>query len=277
MYLKKRLGQNLLIDKNILRKIISAMNLESGDIFIEIGPGLGAITESLLTQCRHYVGIEIDNRFCEQLEEKFGTDPKFELINSDFLKVDLGVLIGELRQRFPDVKNIIIFGNLPYYITTPIIVRLIEHRQWDKAFLTVQLEVAQRLIAEPGSKIYGSITLFLNYHLDAKKLFKIPAGAFLPRPKVDSAFLSFAPLVVPPVEVPDEQLLFKIIRTAFSKRRKTLRNSLKYLELDIPVDQKLFETLSECGINLGLRPERLSIEDFAEMTRAVHRAIHTSD
>ncbi len=178
MRLKKRLGQNLLVDKNIHRKMLSAMKLEADDAVIEIGPGLGAVTEEIFPQCRRYVGIEIDERFCGELKSRFGDDPKFELINNDFLKVDLPGLMEDLRRRFPDIKSIVIFGNLPYYITTPIITRLIEHRRWDAAFLTVQLEVADRLTARPGSKIYGSITLFVNYHLAVKNVVTRPFRYF---------------------------------------------------------------------------------------------------
>jgi len=273
MRLKKRLGQNLLLDKNIHRKLLAAMKIEHEDIVIEIGPGLGAVTESILAQSCHCVGIEIDERFCGELNRKFGHNPNFELINGDFLKVDLDALIADLRRRLPDAKSVVVFGNLPYYITTPIITRLIEQRTWDRAFLTVQLEVAERLIACPGSKVYGAITLFINYYLSVKKLFKIPATVFLPRPRVDSAFLHLTPLPAPAVQVPDEELLFNIIRTAFSKRRKMLSNSLQYLRVSGLTGQKLFETIAECGINMSSRPEQLSLDDFAVLTNAVYRAM----
>ena len=273
MWMKKSLGQNLLTDRNYQLKIVKAMNIGPTDVIIEIGPGLGAMTEHFLPRCLHYAAVELDDRFAEALQNKFGDDPKFELVHKDFLKIDLAALANDLRRRFPKTKSLIIFGNIPYNITTPIITKLIDERAWDGAFLTVQSEYADRLVAPPGSKTYGSITLFVSYHLALEKLFKIPSGVFHPVPKVDSAFLFLTPLAAPAVEVPDEELLFKIIRTAFSQRRKMLANTLKNLEIENLPARKLFKTLEGCGINLKLRPEQLSLSDFAEITKAIDKSV----
>jgi 16S rRNA (adenine1518-N6/adenine1519-N6)-dimethyltransferase len=275
MWMKKSLGQNLLTDRNYQLKIVKAMNVGPCDLMIEIGPGLGAMTDHFLPSCLHYAAVEIDDRFAEALQSKFGDNARFELVHKNFLKIDLAVLANDLRSRFPESKSLIVFGNIPYNITTPIITTLIEQRVWDDAFLTVQNEYADRLVAPPGSKTYGSITLFVNYHLAIKKLFKIPSGVFHPIPKVDSAFLYLTPLAVPAVEVPDEELLFKIIRTAFSQRRKMLGNTLKNLQVEDVSDQKLFKSIEGCGINLKLRPEQLSISDFAKITKAIYKAVRT--
>jgi len=266
------LGQNLLTDRNYQKKIVAAMNIDPADVIIEIGPGLGAMTGHFLPRCLHYVGVELDDRFAEALRNKFGGETGFELLHTDFLQVDLAGLSNELRSRFPETKSLIVFGNIPYGITTPIITRLIENPVWDDAFLTMQLEYADRLTASPGSKVYAAITLFANYRLAMKKLFKIPSGVFHPKPAVDSALVYLTPLPAPAVEAPDEELLFKIIRTAFSQRRKMLGNSLKKLEPAGLSDEKLFNALSRCDINMKLRPEQLSLSDFAEIATAIHEA-----
>ena len=275
MWMKKSLGQNLLTDRNYQQKIVKEMNIGPADLIIEIGPGLGAMTEHFLPLCLHYTAVEIDDRFAAALQSRFGADAKFELVHQNFLKIDLAALANDLRGRFPETKSLIVFGNIPYNITTPIITKLIAERVWDDAFMTVQNEYADRLVAPPGSKTYGSITLFVSYHLAVKKLFKIPSGVFHPIPKVDSAFLFLTPLAAPAVAVPDPELLFKIIRTAFSQRRKMLGNTLKKLEFENMPGQKLFKTVAECGINLKLRPEQLSLADFATITKAIHKAVRT--
>ncbi len=260
---RKDLGQNLLIDNSVRDRIVSAASVGSGDIVIEVGPGKGALTIPLVARALFVLAIEIDPRFCGYLRERLSNVHNLEVLNADFLNVNLEEQVARLTERVPEARAVKIISNLPFYITTPIVTRIIESRSLiDQSVLTVQKEVGERFTASPGSKRYGAITLFLNYHADVRILFPVSRQAFRPMPEVDGAVISVVPRSQPPVSVRDEALLFRVIRTAFGQRRKMLRNSLMGLELPAATVQ---DALRNSGLDPKLRPEQVSITEFARL------------
>ena len=258
MYLKpkKRLGQNFLIDKNIQNKIIHACNFESNDTVLEIGAGRGELTQLIAQRVNKVYAFEIDRDLCPILKDNLIIHKNVSIINKDFLKADL-------REYFKKSDHgIKVVGNIPYYITTPIIEYLLKYKHnIEIIFLTVQKEFALRMLSRAGSKDYGSFSCFIQYYTAPKKLFFITRTCFKPAPKVDSCFLELEIRGEPPVKIENEAWLFKIIRAAFNKRRKTLRNSLK--ELIPAADLEAF--FNKYGINPNIRPESLTLDDFAHL------------
>jgi len=253
---KKSLGQNFLIDKNIQKKIISSLELSSNDTVIEIGPGRGELTTLIAPLVKKLCSVEIDRRLKTALEKNFQNTSNVEIINQDFLKFDLD---GYLKKNLIKQK-IKVFGNIPYYITSPIIERLINFRSNVKAiFITVQKEFAERIIASPGSKAYGSFSCFVQYYCIPKILFIIKKTSFNPVPKVDSCFLELLIRDNYPVAVKSEEALFNIIRKCFNQRRKTLRNSLK----ETLPEKRLDEFFEITGLSKDIRPDDISLENFA--------------
>jgi 16S rRNA (adenine1518-N6/adenine1519-N6)-dimethyltransferase len=268
---RKRLGQNLLIHASVRDKIIAAASVTPSDIVIEIGPGKGALTFPLARMALFLVAVEIDPRFCAYLRQRLGDAPNVEIRNADFLRLSLHEEVSNLKKRFPRATAVKILSNLPFYITTPIVTRIIENRSSiDSCVVTVQKEVAERYTAGPGSRRYGAITLFLNYYARVSVLFPVSKEAFRPKPEVDGAVISLVPRVKPAVEVRDETLFFRVIRSAFGQRRKMLKTSLRSLGLP---QQLVDSALDESGIDRQLRPERLAMEDFARLSDALSAAI----
>jgi len=256
---KKSLGQNFLIDKNIQNKIISCAELSSTDTVLEIGPGQGALTGLLCQKAAKVYAVEIDRNLCGVLTEKFAHSRNISIINADFLKFDL-------RSLAPGSKLKII-GNIPYYITSPIIEHLLFYRdRIQDIYLMVQKEFAQRMSARPGSKVYGSFSCFVQYYTEPEILFLIKKNSFHPAPKVDSCFLKLTLRTEPPVQVKSENSLFRIIRAGFQQRRKTLKNSLEKL---VPAD-KLDKFFREYDLNPKIRPEDLSLYDFANLANFIY-------
>lgn len=258
----KSLGQNFLVDQNITRKIIEALELRSSDIVLEIGAGQGELTGLIAPKVDKLYALEIDRRLYPLLIERFEIYSSVSIINQDILKCDLVKFFDELKIK----GKIKVFGNIPYYISSPIIERLIKYRVVIKeAFITVQKEFARRVVAVPGSKEYGSFSCFLQYYTIPKIVFQISRGCFYPSPKVDSCLLHLKFREKPAVYVKDEELLFKIIRAAFNQRRKTLRNSLKG---NVGVDA-LEGFLLKNKLNLNIRPEELSLAEFANLVNTL--------
>ena len=259
MYLKpkKRLGQNFLIDKNIQNKIINACNLRSCDTVLEIGAGRGELTQLIAQRVNKVYAFEIDRDLCSILKDNLINHKNAAIINKDFLKVDL-------REYFKKSDHKVkVIGNIPYYITTPIIEYLLKYKHnLEIIFLTVQKEFALRMLSKAGNKDYGSFSCFIQYYTRPKKLFFITRACFRPIPKVDSCFLELGIRQAPPVKIENEELLFKIIRAAFNKRRKTLRNSLK----GIITSEGLEEFFVKYDIDSNIRPESLTLEDFAKLS-----------
>jgi 16S rRNA (adenine1518-N6/adenine1519-N6)-dimethyltransferase len=252
---KSSLGQNFLFDPAILDRIIEAADIKEDDTVVEIGPGPGRLTAMLSKVAQRVIAIELDNQLYSKLQTSLAGLENVELVCGDALKFN-----------YKDVGPFKVVANIPYYITTPIIFRLIDARaSLVSMTLTIQKEVAERIVAVPGTKDYGALSLGVQYHADADIKFIIPATAFRPVPKVDSAVIRMDIRKAPRVAVSDEELFFRIIRAGFSQRRKTLSNSLK------PLFGETKEILLEIGIDPGRRAETLSMEEFARLADCIHR------
>ncbi|MFH1354537.1 MAG: 16S rRNA (adenine(1518)-N(6)/adenine(1519)-N(6))-dimethyltransferase RsmA [Candidatus Omnitrophota bacterium] len=255
---KKRLGQNFLTDRNIRNKIIAACGLNKNDIVLEIGSGRGELTFEIARLVDKVYALEIDSGLCETLKESLSGYKNIEVINADFLKFDI-------KKHFSiRNKKLKVIGNIPYYISSAIIQHLVKNKELvEIIFLTVQKEFAKRIIACPGGKDYGSFSCFVQYHFAPRILFNIKNRSFTPAPKVDSCFLTLAAFGNRGLSKKDEDLLFKIIRGAFSKRRKTLKNGLK----GIIALNKLEDFLNRYKININIRPEKLSLDKFIKLAK----------
>ncbi len=254
---KKSLGQNFLTDKNIQAKIVDAAGFTGNDSVLEIGAGRGELTVLLSPLVKHLTALELDPRLCGQLNLFSEKHSNLKIINCDVLKFDFKKFLKSLK-----AKKIKVMGNIPYYISTPIIEKLLEHREKiDSAYLTVQKEFAERIAAAPGSKTFGSLSCFVQYYAQPKIIFTISRNSFYPAPKVDSCLLLLKMRLEPAFKVRDEKQLFTIIRAAFNQRRKTLRNSLK----EIVPAEKLNRFFDEYRINPDIRPESLALENFAKL------------
>lgn len=246
---KKHLGQNFLFDPSILHRIVEASGIAASDTVVEIGPGHGSLTALLAGVAKKVIAIELDPDLYEKLKADARLPRNVELVHSDALKFPY-----EKLERFTVVANI------PYYITTPIIFRLMDAKgHLQSMTLTIQREVAERIVAKPDTKDYGVLSIAVQYYADTKLEFIIPRGAFRPVPKVDSAVIRMDMLGSPRVKVSDEKLFFRIVRTAFAQRRKTLSNALK------PVSKDIKDVLALAGIDPVRRAETLSIEEFARV------------
>lgn len=263
---KKNFGQNFLVDENILMKIVQAAgpDLETG--VLEIGPGIGALTEVLLQNFCKVLAFEIDNNLFSLLEEELKEYKNLKLVNKDFLKVDL----EKEFEYFSDCKRVIVVSNLPYYITTQIILRFLEEDyRIEELFFMVQKEVAERLVAEKGTKDYGSLSVLMKYRSDAEILFHVSRNCFLPRPNVDSAVIKLKKRKVD-LGIKNENQFLKFIRNIFTQRRKTLVNNI--LQTYGFSREKIYELLRDGGINENVRSEALSLEKIAEIYKGIFEA-----
>ena len=258
----KSLGQNFLIDGEVINSIVEASNITRNDVVIEIGPGLGTLTRFLLEKAGKVICIELDTRMIEILQDRFKLYNNFELCNEDVLKVDLQSIIQKEKQSFKAVK---VVANLPYYITTPIIMKLLEDElQLESITVMVQKEVAERLIAIPGEKEAGAITYSVYYYASSEKIAEVPRTSFVPAPKVDSEVIKLTLRKEPPVSVCDTKLMFKIIKSAFMQRRKTLLNSLTNAKIFSTKEQGQ-KIMKELNLNENIRAERLTLQNFADI------------
>lgn len=265
----KNYGQNFLIDENIVQAIVEKAEVNKNDLVIEIGPGLGNLTKYLLESAGKVICIELDNNVIKILNDRFSLFDNFELINNDVLKVDLNKLIKD-NSQFSSVK---VVANLPYYITTPIIMKLLEeHLDLTSITVMVQKEVALRLTEKPGGKETGAITYSINYYTNPSIVLNVSKECFIPSPKVDSAVIKLELLKTPKVEVENEELFFKIIKAAFLQKRKTLINSLS--NNGISNKEFLEEMLNDLNIDLKIRAEKLTLEDFAKITEFIYQKSH---
>ena len=259
---RKRLGQNFLIREELAERIVEHCRLEADDVAVEIGPGAGALTLRIARRVRHLVAVEMDRGLAALMREELAGFPRVELLEQDFLELDLAALAAT-----HGVAKLVVVGNIPYHITTPILERIFAQRAVVKsAVLLVQKEYAERLAAAAGTPEYGSLTLFARYHALMEPLMPVRASAFWPRPDVDSMLVRFFLRVQPPVDVPDEVLLFRIIRGSFHMRRKQLINTLEEaLGLAKPAIDRLCR---QARIDPQRRGETLTLEDFARLARA---------
>lgn len=256
----KNLGQNFLIDDDTVSGIVDAANVSKDDLIIEIGPGLGTLTKELLDRAGKVICIELDKRMIEILNDRFSMYDNFKVLNDDVLKVNLKELIEEEK-----VKTTKIVANLPYYITTPIIMKLLEERlDIETITVMIQKEVANRLVTAPGTGDTGAITYAIHYYTNPKRVLEVLNTAFIPEPKVNSTVINLEVLKEPKVAVKDEKKLFDVIKTAFMQKRKTLLNALansnKYGS-----KEQICKTLELLSIDNRVRPEKLTLEEFAKI------------
>ncbi len=257
---KKALGQNFLINEEVLDGIIASSQITENDCVLEIGPGIGVLTCKLAQTGAKVVAVEIDSLLLPILDETLAEYPNAEVINADFMKLSMDELLSEKFEN----KKVKVAANLPYYITTPIIMRLFEYKSFVSSItVMVQKEVAERLVAESGSKDFGAISLAVQYRAKAEITQIVPAENFMPAPKVDSAVVKLEILEEPPVKVKDEKMLFRIIKGGFALRRKTLTNSLA-TGAGIP-KEKTLAALENLGLSATVRGEALSLQNYANL------------
>ncbi|MCL2372317.1 MAG: 16S rRNA (adenine(1518)-N(6)/adenine(1519)-N(6))-dimethyltransferase RsmA [Defluviitaleaceae bacterium] len=261
---KKKLGQNFLIDAHVCEKILKAADVQEGDVVLEIGPGIGSLTQGILEragEAGQVVAVELDKQLVGVLGDLFGSRENFSLVQDDILRVDLAAILPPRR----DVK---VVANLPYYITTPVILSLLESPLSIRSItIMLQKEVAQRMAAKPGTKDYGSLTLAVQYHAKVSVAANVPVNCFLPRPGVDSAVAHLEILNKPPVDV-DREIFFRIIHGAFGQRRKTLLNALFAAGFGENKEQ-LAAAIESCGLSPSVRGEALGMEEFARLAEAL--------
>lgn len=259
---QKKFGQNFLIDTHVLDKIIRAAEIGSDDCVLEIGPGIGTMTQYLACAAKKVIAVEIDRALIPILEDTLDGFDNVRVINEDVLKVD----IAELAEKENGGKPIKVVANLPYYITTPIIMGLFEnHVPLKSITVMVQKEVADRMQVGPGTKDYGALSLAVQYYAKPYIVANVPPNCFMPRPKVGSAVIRLERYEEPPVAVKDEKLMFRIIRASFNQRRKTLVNGLKNSpELDY-TKEEIEEAVEKLGRGISVRGEALTLEEFAKL------------
>lgn len=252
----KKLGQNFLIDESVVRRIVEAAELTNEDTVLEVGPGIGTLTQGLAESGANVVAVELDKRLLPVLDVTLEGYDNVRIVNGDILQVD----IMEQVQK-PDFKCC---ANLPYYITTPIIFAILEKRlPMERLVVMVQKEVAERMAAKPGSKDYGALSVAIQYFTEPEIAFIVPPSSFIPAPSVDSAVIVCKRRSTPPVEVCDENLFFRVVKAAFSLRRKILSNSLKNMGIK---GEQVNKWLELAGVDGKRRAETLSLEDFAALT-----------
>lgn len=259
---QKKFGQNFLIDTHVLEKIVDAAGVNKEDMVLEIGPGIGTMTQYLAEHARHVVAVEIDTHLIPILEETLADYDNITVINSDILKLD----IKELAQTYNQGKPIKVVANLPYYITTPIVMGLLESDvPIDNITVMVQKEVADRMQVGPGTKDYGALSLAVQFYADPYIVANVPPNCFIPKPNVGSAVIRLTRHQIPPVEVKDSKLMFRLIRASFSQRRKTLQNGLNNSP-EIPFSKELIvEAIESLGVSPTIRGEALTLAQFARL------------
>lgn len=262
---QKRFGQNFLIDTHVLEKIVAASQITKDDFVLEIGPGIGTMTQYLAEYAREVAAVEIDNTLIPILKDTLKDWDNVTVINDDILKVDIRKLVLEKNSG----KPIKVVANLPYYITTPIIMGLFENQvPIDSITIMVQKEVADRMQVGPGTKDYGALSLAVQYYARPEIVANVPPNCFMPRPKVGSAVIRLERYEKPPVQVTDEKLMFRIIRASFNQRRKTLVNGLKNSQELSYSREEIEKVLNACGIPLNIRGEALTLSEFARIANA---------
>ena len=257
-HFKKKLGQNFINDDHLLSKIVAAAEVSAEDVVIEIGPGAATLTAALAKKAKQVIAVEIDKDLYPIINERMAEFENFELVGGDAMKVDF----DELAAKY-GVKRYKIVANLPYYITTPIVMRLLEEGfRTERIVIMVQKEVAERFLAKAGTKAYGAITVALNYYGEVTRAFNVPRSMFTPRPEVDSAVVCIKCWQEKPFQAIDEKLWRSLVKAAFSQRRKTLNNALKTLNFPAEV---LKAALAEANIDPSRRGETLSVEEFVHL------------
>lgn len=270
---KKSLGQNFLIDTNILNRIVDHAELKEKSGAIEIGPGIGALTEQLARRSEKVVAFEIDQRLLPILQDTLSPYPNVKVIHSDVLKADVQSVIDT---EFAGIEDVMVVANLPYYVTTPILMKLLEEKLPIRGIVCMlQKEVADRISAKPGTKEYGSLSIAIQYYTKAETVMIVPKTVFVPQPNVDSAVIRLTLHDEPPVKVIDEQFFFQITRSSFAQRRKTILNNLtSQLPDGKQKKEEILAALREAGVEESRRGETLSIGEFAKLSEALYPYFH---
>lgn len=264
----KSLGQNFLISNEVVEKIINASDIKENDMVIEIGPGLGTLTKFLLQKAKKVLCVELDKKMIKILNDRFSDYNNFELINEDILKVNLKKIIED-NKKTEQIANVKIVANLPYYITTPIIMKLLEEKlDIESITVMIQKEVADRLIEIPGGKNTGAITYTVYYYCESEKIIEVPNNSFIPEPDVTSEVIKMNLRKEPAVKIQEPKIMFMIIKSAFMQRRKTLLNALTNTKVFINKNEGL-NILKKLNLNENIRAEELSIQDFANIAKAI--------
>ena len=261
----KSLGQNFLIDENVVEKIIDGSDVNNNDLIIEIGPGLGTLTKFLLEKANKVISIELDKKMIKILEDRFSLYDNFQLLHGDILKVDLSSIIRKEKEN-SNIKQVKIVANLPYYITTPIIMKLLEEElDLNSITVMVQKEVADRLIATPGGKDAGAITYSVYYYATSESILEVPKNSFIPEPEVTSKVIKLILRKTPPVSVKNKEVMFRIIKSSFMQRKKTLLNALTNTKVFLNKEEGI-RILNKLNLPYDIRAEKLTLQDFANLT-----------
>lgn len=266
----KSLGQNFLINSEVVENIVNSSEITKEDMVIEVGPGLGTLTKYLLEKAGKVLCIELDTKMIKILNDRFSKYDNFEIINADVLKVNLNEIIEENKKN-ETIKNVKVVANLPYYITTPIIMKLLEEKlDIESITVMIQKEVADRLIEIPGGKNTGAITYTVYYYCESEKIMEVPNSSFIPEPEVTSEVIKMNLRKEPGVKVDNPKVMFMIIKSAFMQRRKTLLNALTNTKIFINKEEGL-KILKKLNLNENVRAEELSLQDFANIAQAITR------
>ena len=264
----KSLGQNFLINNEVVENIVNSSEIKKEDMVIEVGPGLGTLTKYLLEKARKVLCIELDTKMIKILNDRFSGYDNFEVINADVLKVNLNEIIEESKKN-ETIKNVKVVANLPYYITTPIIMKLLEDKlDIQSITVMIQKEVADRLIEIPGGKNTGAITHTVYYYCESEKIMEVPNSSFIPEPEVTSEVIKMNLRKEPGVKIDNPKVMFMIIKSAFMQRRKTLLNSLTNTKVFINKEEGL-NILKKLNLNENIRAEELSLQDFANIAQEI--------
>lgn len=266
---KKSLGQNFIIDTNILSNIVAGGKVDKDTVVIEVGPGIGALTEQIARAAKHVYAFEIDQRLLPVLEDTLSAYDNITVINQDILEVELEAFFKEYNLAD---ERVVVMANLPYYITTPIIINFLQAPiTIDQMIFMVQKEVGHRIAAKPGTKEYGSLSIAVQYYAQAETLFVVPKTVFRPQPNVESAIISLDLLDQPKADVRDEDYFFRLTKSSFAQRRKTLWNNLKIAYgKDAETTEKLQQALEQAGIDPKRRGETLTIDEFADLANVMY-------
>ena len=266
----KNLGQNFMINENVINTIVDESNVSKDDLIIEIGPGLGNLTKELIIKAGKVIAVELDSKMVKILKDRFFMYDNFEIINDDILKINLKEIISN-QKKIKGINNIKVVANLPYYITTPIIMKLLEEKlEIQSITVMIQKEVAKRLCEVPGGKNTGAITYSIYYYSQAKEILEVPNEFFIPKPNVTSEIIKLEIRNKPPIDVIDEGLMFKIIKIAFMQRRKTLINALSNSNI-FANKEDIIKCLNYLNIPLDIRGEKLTINNYAKIVEYIYK------
>lgn len=267
--LKKALGQNFLTDFSVVQRIVDASDMDKDTLAIEIGPGVGSMTRELAERSAGVAAIEIDKRLIPALNDNLSGYSNVSIINEDIMKADIDAIIRKYKELY-NAKSVKVVANLPYYITTPIIMRFLEEvKGVDKMVFMVQKEVAERMVSGPGTKDYGALSVAVQFYSNPKIVFDVPPHCFIPQPEVHSTIIGLDILSEPPVEVADKNLYFKIVKASFGQRRKTLVNALSNSGLFNKNKEQIKQIIAEMGLNENIRGEVLTVAQFAQLTNLI--------